>query len=96
MSSTLPIEFRLYVSMQDQVPGMLFYISRDIDEKTVIYQAKRVDNTLIEPYINVFQSRLDDVKNSQTSLSALLWRYFGMKVKKHNKFYIKIQKNGSK
>ena len=88
MTTTAPTEFLLYASMRDKVSCMLFYISRESDDQTIVYQATRKENELVGDYVTIFKTNIShaiDNFKQRASLSGILSRFFGMKVTRDDK-----------
>jgi hypothetical protein len=87
MTSSAPIPYQLFTPMRDMISGLLFYVSQEKDDSIIIYQAKRVEDELVDEYVIVYQSTLNDPTKKTSGMGIVLNRFFGMNVAKEGKVY---------
>jgi len=84
----VPVEYQLYCGMRQHHPSLLFFISRESDDRIALYNAKRKDNELIDNCVDVSSSFLSDCKSQTRLPSKLEEMFFAMKVEKQDGKYM--------
>jgi hypothetical protein len=74
--------------MRDEIPGMLFYISQENDSAIMIYQAKRMQDQLVDEKVIVYKTTLENPTVKSSIPSIILNRLFGITWKNDPKMYI--------
>ncbi len=81
MSIEKPIRWDFFESLRDSYyNSLLFMISYDKISTVYLYNAKRVENTLIEPYIEISSVELNDLQKQSRLSDFLLNTFCGVKI----------------
>ncbi len=88
MSREIPSRWTLFETIRDEkFPSLLFIVTRDHDEVIYLYNARRIDNILMEPYVDVTSCELKHLEIQSRVSDLLLNNFLGMRISQEGKTY---------
>ncbi len=75
------------ITRDEKYPTLLFLITRDHDETVYLYNAKRVENVLIEPFIDISSVQVKEIEKQSPVSDMLIEQFLGMKIAQEGKVY---------
>ncbi len=88
MSREETSRWTLFESIRDnKYPSLLYFVSRDHDDTIYLYNARRVENMLMAPFVDITCAELKSLDKQSRVSDVLLNNFLGMHISQEGKQY---------